>query len=658
MHAKPIVVRFNMTRTTLTVIAILILCVYAANAAVPRPYMPVKASDKEIRCIGRVTKLGDMLLPVQIFTADKKVLAQPMAIIAEPNALDGLKGAGRVIENNGDVARLEWTGESKAFHIKSSMSASCDGFCWYEISLTPKQSTKLTSIRLEIPRIADTARYVHTSRYTWGTLSQGLKEYGGKWNEKFIPYVWLGDEDRGLAWCGESSEGWQLTEPTNALKIDTDGSVVTFKTTLLDHEASLASPIVFKFGLQATPVRPVDLRIKSTARIMHDVHWSDCDPGKDGRIPLDVMRDGGVKTVVYHDGWTDYFGRTVTPYDKELRRLISECHKRGMKLLVYMGYGLARSAPEMAGHHDEWSTNPIIPWEPSFRHDFRAFDATCPKSGWSDWLIAGIDKLFTDYDLDGLYFDGTSEAWPCNNASHGCGYVDSTGVKQTTYPVLSARRLMRGIADAMHKHRPDAILDVHCSGNITIPTLSFCDSYWDGEQFENYTSKDKFEVPLDVFRTEFMGYSLGLNAEFLCYKDRPFNSSEAITLAWLHGVEVRPHTSYPDLLQLISPIWRAMDSFGATKAQWQPYWKDSGANCSDESVKASAWTRRGKALIWVSHLKREPVEANLKLNRIKLGLGHGLLKASDALSGKAIEVRDDSVNLKFDGMSYQLIEVQ
>lgn len=637
---------------------ILMLCASAASAAVPRPYVPVKASVSEIRCVGRVTKLGDMLLPVQIVTADKKVLSQPVKIAAEPNALDGLKGVGRVVSNDGDVAELEWVGESDGFAVKAKMSASCDGFCWYEITLTPKQAIKLASIRLEIPRIADTARYVHTSRYTWGTLSQGLKEYGGKWTEKFIPYVWLGDEDRGLAWCSESSEGWQLSEPTNALRIDTIGNVVTFKATLLDHEASLDSPIKIKFGLQATPVRPVDLKIKVTARIMHDVHWSDCDPGKDGRIPLDVMRDAGVKTVVYHDGWTDYFGRVTTPYGTELRWLISECHKRKMKVLVYMGYGLARAAPEMAGHHDNWSTIPIIPWVPSFRTEFRSFDATCPHSGWSDWLIAGIDKLFADYDLDGLYFDGTSEAWPCNNESHGCGWVDGTGARQTTYPVLSARRLMRGIADAMHKHRPDAILDVHCSGNITIPTLSFCDSYWDGEQFESYTSKDKFEVPLDAFRTEFMGYSLGLNAEFLCYKNRPFTSDEAITLAWLHGVEVRPHTSYPDLLQSISPIWRAMDSFGATKAKWQPYWKDSGANCSDQSVKASAWTRGGKALIWVSHLKREPLQANLELNRAKLGLGSGVLAASDAISGEAMKVEGDSINVKFDGMSYQLIEIR
>ena len=126
---------------------------------------------------------------------------------------------------------------------------------------------------------------------------------------------------------------------------------------------------------------------------------------------------------------------------------------------------------------------------------------------------------------------------------------------------------MRRIADAVHRHRPDAILDVHMSASLTLPTLAFCDSYWNGEQFESLKASDKFELPLHAFRTEFMGYAHGLDAEFLCYEKRPFTLTEAIALAWLHGVEVRP---FPDTLPQISPIWRAMDRFGTRSARWLP----------------------------------------------------------------------------------------
>ena len=85
---------------------------------------------------------------------------------------------------------------------------------------------------------------------------------------------------------------------------------------------------------------------------------------------------------------------------------------------------LARNAPELKGHHDEWSVMPLIPWTTPYRTEFEAFDATCARSGWADWLVKGIDRLFAEYELDGLYFDGTSEAWRCENQAHGCGWKD------------------------------------------------------------------------------------------------------------------------------------------------------------------------------------------------------------------------------------------
>ena len=36
-----------------------------------------------------------------------------------------------------------------------------------------------------------------------------------------------------------------------------------------------------------------------------------------------------------------------------------------------------------------------------------------------------------------------------------------------------------------------------------MPTLAFCDSAWNGEQFEWHTNAEKFTVPLSAFRTEF-----------------------------------------------------------------------------------------------------------------------------------------------------------
>lgn len=471
---------------------------------------------------------------------------------------------------------------------------------------------------------------------------------GGKWNGPFMPSIWLGNEDCGLAWCAESDEGLNLRDPSRALTVQTRTNDVLFTATLLDHEETISNELTFEFGLQATPVKPVSFAWRAKARILHDIHYESAEVGTNGRCELDNIADGGAKTVVIHDSWTKYFGQIVPADAVRFRKLIDACHKRGMKLLVYIGYGVARNAPELQGKHDQWSVLPLIPWDPSYKPEMRGFDATCPRSGWADWLVTGTDKLFSDFDLDGLYFDGTSEAWVCHNQAHGCGWKDAKGNLHPDYPLLDARRLMRRMADAVHRHKRDAILDVHMSSNFTVPTLSFCDSVWNGEQFEGHTAAEKFQVPLDFFRTEFMGYAQGLDAEFLCYENRPFTFDEAIALAWLHGVEVRP---YPKTLVKVTPIWKAMDRFGVTKADWKPYWKTPVATSDSPAVKISAWTRRGSALLFVSHLERKKELVHVTI------LGNSITVV-DALTREPMRATNNSVTLDFSGMNYRLLEVR
>ena len=670
-------------------------CAVAAGSP-PKPYTPVKASSSEFRCLGRQVKLGQLLLPDQIVAADKPLLAGPIRIVTEPNILSRIKGKSKVLQNNGDKAEWEWSGESPEFRIQVRVTGECDGFCWYEIELSPKQPVKLNAIYFEIPRVADTARYLHVAKLpgSWGGLSKGLAESGGQWSGKFVPYVWLGDEERGLAWCTESDRGWSLNNPRRAVEVKTEGKLVMFRAHLLDHEETISTPLKVRFGLQASPVKPVSFAWRAKARMLHNITYDACLPGtaaalapdalanaklpklspsertlyqsqlaaslaaagkSNGPTLLDSFREAGVKTVIYHDTWTEYFGQ-VTPSDPQrMRQLIAECHKRSLKLLVYVGYGVARRAPELQGHHDNWSVLPIIPWKPSYRIEFRAFDATCARSGWADWLVQGLDRLFTDYELDGLYMDGTSMAWVCQNQEHGCGWKDSEGKLHAEFPILATRQMMRRIADTVHRHQPEAILDVHMSACMTLPTLSFCDSFYDAEQFENRTRKDKFELPLDSFRTEFMGYAHGLDGQFLCYQNNPFTIEEAIAMAWLHGIEVRP---YPETLQPISQVWHAMDQFGTTAAKWLPYWSGSGVTAKEGTVKASVYSKPGKALVFISHLKREPLRAVLSLDRRRLGLAGGSLSATDAIAHTAVPLEGDTLPLSFDGLSYRLIEIR
>ncbi|MDB6056880.1 MAG: hypothetical protein JWO95_724 [Verrucomicrobiales bacterium] len=628
-------------------LAALTLAIANARAeSLPKGYSAIKASDHRFQTGDRVTELGGFLLPKEITANKNALLASPVRLKIETPSV--VMVTSKLLSKTKATATWTWNGDASELSASVQMTGECDGFCWYEVRVKPKQPVKVRSIALEIPRTTSTARFLHTANYSWSNPSSGLPEIGGKWNGAFMPYIWLGNEDAGLAWCAESDENWNLRDPSHALTVTTRTNDVLFKATFLDHETTISNALTFRFGLQATPVKPVTFKWRANARILHDIHYESADLGTNGKCELDDIADGGAKTVVIHDSWTKYFGQMVPADTARFRNLIDACHKRGMRLLVYIGYGIARTAPELKGKHDEWSVLPLIPWDPGYKPETRGFDATCPRSGWADWLVAGADKLFTDFNLDGLYFDGTSEAWVCQNQAHGCGWKDASGNLHPNYAMLDARKLMRRMADTVHRHKPDAILDVHMSSNFTIPTLSFCDSIWNGEQFESHTSAEKFQVPLHAFRTEFMGYAQGLDAEFLCYENRPFTFDEAIALAWLHGVEVRP---YPQTLVKVAPLWRAMDKFGVTKADWKPYWKEPIATADSPSVKISAWTRKRSALLFVSHLERKP-----QVIHINLGAKSGTV--TDALTGSALAATNHFVTLDFQGMNYRLLQVR
>ncbi|MGZ4962015.1 MAG: glycoside hydrolase domain-containing protein [Limisphaerales bacterium] len=618
----------------------------AAAESLPKGYSAIKVSAQRLQAAESVYELGNFALPQKIAAKGEHLLVAPIELHIDSDS--HLIAKPKLASKGKSSAKWTWTASSADLSATANMTGECDGFCWYEIRVTPQHPVKVSSIWLDIPRTKETARYLHTSNYSWSNPSGGLAEMGGKWNGGFMPYVWLGNEDCGLAWCAESDQGWNLRDASHALVVESRTNEVLLRVTFLDHEETITNAVSFRFGLQATPVKPVSFAWRANARILHDIHYESADVGTNGSCELDDIAAGGAKTVVIHDSWTKYFGQMVPADAVRFRKLIDACHKRGMRLLVYIGYGIARTAPELQGKHDQWSSLPLIPWDPSYKPEMRAFDATCPRSCWSDWLVAGTDKLFTDFDLDGLYFDGTSEAWVCHNQAHGCGWKDASGNLQPNYPMVDARKLMRRMADTVHRHKPDAILDVHMSSNFTVPTLSFCDSIWNGEQFEGHTAGEKFQVPLHAFRTEFMGYAQGLDAEFLCYENRPFTFDEAIALAWLHGVEVRP---YPKTLVKVTPIWRAMDRFGVTKAEWKPYWNTPIVTSNSAAVKISAWTRSSSALLFVSHLERKPEVVQIMLPGKKVSV-------TDAVTGVPLTITSNTVTIDFSEMNYRLLEVR
>jgi hypothetical protein len=629
------------------------------------PWTPLRIDGESLRCWGREYVFGRNPLPQRVMTAGRSVLAAPIRIAgrAGGQTLEWQAKEPGFISRSPAKATWRYRGTAGELTLDVRVEVEFDGMMRVEVQIGPKGAA-LDDLMLEIPVRAENARYIHYSAVNWGgSDARGTGGDTWEWHSRFLPYVWFGDEERGLAWFAESDEGWRLRDPDHAITVEKGQGIATLRVHFVDAATVLAHPLSLTFGLQATPVKPVPASYERTAHIWHGAHYgmeNAAAPDGDGTL-LDYLWRQGVRTIVFHQTWTEYYGLPITRDNgAALKRLSDACHKRGLKLLLYFGYGLADIAPEGKRYHDEMAVVPLIRWTGG-RGAADAFDAFCTRSAYADFLIWGMDKLISEYDIDGVYFDGTSEPFRCQNREHGCGYVNDEGELRPTYPIFAARELMRRAYTLFRARKKDSIINVHMSANLTIPTLSFADSYWDGEQFESlqYGQRAPLEVlPLDKFRAEFMGKQWGLAAEFLVYEKRPFTTEQALAFTMLHDVLVRPLDT-GERLRLISRIWKAREDFGVDRARWFGYWQANSPARSDQQgivVSLHSRPRRG-ALLVVSNLGARRARARIRLDLAALGLPADT-EAADALTGEKIRLSTATLSFPLESMGWRMVWVR
>ena len=194
-------------------------------------------------------------------------------------------------------------------------------------------------------------------------------------------------------------------------------------------------------------------------------------------------------------------------------------------------------------------------------------------------------------------------------------------------------------------------IDAHQSGYVCPATLAFAHSYWDGEQIAvGGNRKDiRKELNIDAFRAEFMGRNHGVPCEFLAYEKPGWCYDDALAITLLHDVMVRPcgFVAVPRL----APLWKALDDFGASEAEWTPYWKKPVA-ASPASVKASVYSKGRESLIVVSNVSPEDAVT------AEVTLPAGTVRATDALSGREMSVNDGKVRVELAPFRYTLLLVR
>jgi len=663
------------------------------------PWTPVTVEDADgklaARVWGRTYRFDGNPLPVSIVTAGRELLTGPVRLVGriDGDVIQWADGDQGVMVHSRDDEQATFLGRQRSecgrLILNTSMRVEFDGAMFVDIKLMPgggpeeENVLDLRPLALEIPLRSESAGLFHYwPQVHMGTgpdfnvNNSGAVPAGGM-TLPFKPFLWLGWEEGGLCWFAENDRDWNTAEADRAIEIVPDGETTLLRLHLLDDQPPAwkgiqpvwrhrIRPLVFRMGLQATPVKPLPAEPFATRVGFHGDYrvLKPISADEPNRTYLDALVDRGLNAVAFHELWQPLQNYGCPEDVDEVRAAVDACHSRGLKVWAYFGYEFTTLAPQWGDHANEWLTKNLdgVPAGGWRRWPAQRDYIVCPASGWQDELVERITRTVEACGFDGLYLDQTNAPFGCANESHGCGYRDDAGRLHISFPIRAARNVMKRLYRLMLGR--GGHIEVHQSSGCVIPTMAFAHSYFDSEHLiwhDHFKDNPGDSIGLAAFRAEFAGWNFGIPAEFMAASD-----SQAFPL--LHGVTNRPLDSHADSR---TELWRVMDEFGAGQAEWLPYWRNQSLlRTGHDAVKASAYLRRDeqhvRLLVVVANITGRadrktgssgvgPLETSLDVNFDKLSATAEGATAADALTGESLALTDGRLPLTLGPLELRLI---
>ncbi len=454
----------------------------------------------------------------------------------------------------------------------------------------------------------------------------------------------------------ESENNFSTDDPNKVIEVIPGAEEVKLRIRIIGQPTALSPerPLEYVFALQATPLKPWgqdgwESRFGSCPWYGDDY---DLLNGREflGKPALDRLQELGVRTLIAWN-WTPALAYPW-PLERaeDFKSLVRACHARGIRVIPYLGYQISEKAPEYAQVRDEVVVFPVSSNADKYpKTKPQLVSSVCLRSIWQDALADHVSRMIDEFDIDGVYVDSTNMPFPCRNALHGCEAQRRDGTVVPVYPVFAVRDTFRRLYAVVKSKKADGIIDSHVFDCMNPGALAFSTSYWTGEQLSAADTPTD-AIPLDRFRTEFMGVNWGVPCDMLSYKLGSFHKSLAVSLP--HDVLARfrqdeiPVDPGDSEAVLAGSIWRLAEDFGRREARFLPYF---GPERPIEGLPphwiASLYRHpRHGALVIVSNLGRQEVRAELQPNWQALGLAKpgqvldGLTRATMAVTNGTVEL--------------------
>ncbi len=614
------------------------------------PYTPMHVADgNAVECWGRKYVLGGTGLPTQIETAGQPVLAAPVNISVTTAQGDVAfqKVSEKIVSSSATRVKAVGSAESAAVTLSMETTIEYDGMLWTDVTLTPTAPTTLTGVTIRVPVRSANALYVHHANGHWQDDGAGNLPADGYQSLVFQPLMWLGDNERGLAWFTESNQTWSNAPGQPMYRIVRTGDAAEMQIYIVNRSTLIKTPLKFSFGLQATPVQPRPANARS---------WR-MGGAYDN---MDDLGMGNIQIVwAYH---MIAYGYPQPKDPAKFRAMVADLHAKNIRVVPYVNLNyFSEGAPEFAYYSPDWIDRSRNVSGGDVGEMGHTTYGACPGSAaWRDFVSWKIAKFVEEYQVDGLYVDCWMPFQTCDE-DYGGSWRDEFGGLHTVYQVRAYREILRRVRELLQDRRPNVHIMAHMSQCIVIPTLSFADSMLDGEQYQGpLCPKDDYlnVIPLDKWRAEHMGRQWGLVPFFLC-EFLPADRTD-LAVGRLMGL-LLAHDITPSPLWCKSSVvfnaWKTLDKFGAVDADFLPYWTPNGVTTDNKDFIASVYKKPGKALLVVVNSGNADGQVSIKVDAKQLGLAANA-SAKDAYDDSPVPVAEQSFKLSIPRHGHKLLVLQ
>lgn len=240
-----------------------------ARVVIP-PFTPLIVQDQKVESILRSHTMNQQGLWDQVVAKGEPILVRPMRLeaqVADKNVswkFDKLQ----FTEKSPDRVQSVASYAGGPVQVKATSQWDYDGMMKMELEIAPRGSQEIQSLDLLIPVRKELATLMHAA------ADQVLSNYSGRipsgegvvWDSSktvrsgiygtWIPYIWIGEKQRGVSFFSETDRDWVLDDNKPALDLVRSRDALTLRVHLINNPTKLDRRHRIVFGLQATPVKP------------------------------------------------------------------------------------------------------------------------------------------------------------------------------------------------------------------------------------------------------------------------------------------------------------------------------------------------------------------------------------------------------------------